>query len=119
VAGLRRRRADHAVRELLGGRGQGAGVGGRGGAAQGRRGSGGRGGGGLSGQRGEQAGPPACGSAGTDGQAPPAAEFGQGPRVPGQFAILRRRGERGEQRGRRRQPGTRFVRDQVPGEQRV
>ena len=54
-----------------------------------------------------------------DGHAAPTAELGQDPRVPGQFTILRRRGQRGEKRGRRLQPGTRFVRDQVPCEQRV
>ena len=54
-----------------------------------------------------------------DWPAAPTAEFGQGPRVPGQFAILRRRVERGEKRGCRLQPGTRFVRDKVTCEQRV
>jgi hypothetical protein len=54
-----------------------------------------------------------------DWPAAPVAEFGQGPRVPGQFAILRRRVERGEKRRCRLQPGTRFVRVQVTCEQRL
>ena len=71
------------VRELLGGRGQGAGVGGCCDAAQGS-GCNGGGRGGLGGnKRGEQATPPACGPAGMDWHAAPTAEFGQGPRVPG------------------------------------
>ena len=63
--------------------------------------------------------PPACGSTGMDWQAAPTAEFGQDPRVPGQFVILRRRVERREKRGCRLQPGRRFVRGQVPCEQRL
>jgi hypothetical protein len=47
------------------------------------------------------------------------AEFGQDPRVPGQFTILWRRVERGEKSGCRLQPGKRFVREQVTCEQRI
>jgi hypothetical protein len=49
----------------------------------------------------------------------PVAEISQGPRVPGEFAILRRRSERGEKRGYWLQPGSRFLHEQVTCQQRV